>query len=99
MIPDSKIQALLAAARRVPSSDQVPYAFERRVMAALRDSGVRESTGWAVTGIWRAAIVSVALAIVSVGVDLSVEDPGGGLDVEEALELAILPADDGETEL
>lgn len=99
MIPESQIRDLWAAARRVPPSGHVPYAFESRVMSVVRDARTRESHGWAGTELWKAAVVSVALAIVTTGLDLSIEDPDVDLHIEDALELAILPLDDGETEL
>lgn len=99
MIPESKIQELWAAARRAPTSERVPYAFEHRVMAALRDSGVRETAGSAVAALWRAALVSVAVAVLSTGLDLAVQDPVGEADVEDTLELALLPIEEVESEL
>lgn len=99
MIPESKIQEVWAAARRVPSSERVPYAFEHRVMTAVRDSGVRETAGSAVATLWRAALVSVAVAVLSTGLDLAVQDPAGESDVEDTLELALLPVEEAESEL
>lgn len=93
MIHDSKIQSLWKAAREVPLSDHVPFVFETRVMSALRASGGRDSAGWAFTGLWRAAAVSLAIAMLTTGLDLAVQDSGRDLGVEEALELALLPAD------
>ncbi|MEN9732692.1 MAG: hypothetical protein RLZ45_687 [Verrucomicrobiota bacterium] len=99
MIPESKIQEVWAAARRAPSSVRVPYAFEHRVMAAVRKSTVRETAGSAVAGLWKAALVSVAVAVLSTGLDLAVQDPVGEADVEDTLELALLPVEEVESEL
>lgn len=99
MIPDSKIQSLWAAARSMAATDRVPYAFENRVMARLQESGHLENAGGSVTGFGRAAMVSVAVAMLVLGLDLSMEDPVRDADVEEALVLAILPLDVVEPEL
>ncbi len=99
MIPESKIQELWAAARVAPPSEHVPYAFEHRVMSAVRDSGLKNPAGSAVAGLWRAALVSVAVAMMAMGLDFAVQDPVGEAEVEDTLELAVLPMDDAETEL
>lgn len=54
---------LIAAARANPASDQVPYAFEKRVMARLRDAKGEDS--WALWGraLWRSAFACLAIAI------------------------------------
>ena len=63
MIPQSKIQELWAAARRASPSDKVPYAFENRVMAAIRAPRPQDAANPTLSGLWRAALVSVALAM------------------------------------
>jgi len=99
MIPESKIPDLWAAARRVPTSDRIPYAFEKRVMSALPATGLRAPAGAAVAGLWRAALLSVAVAVMASGLDFAVQDLPGEPNVEETLELAVLPADDVESDL
>ena len=99
MIPESKIPDLWAAARRVPTSDRVPYAFEHRVMSAVEAASIKPSGGSAVAGLWRAALLSVAVAMMVTGLDFAVQDPVGESDVEDTLELAVLPVDDAELEL
>ncbi|SRR5258705_3239852 len=53
---------LIAAARRNPSADAVPYAFEKRVMARLETTTVEDR--WTLWGkaLWRCAFASLALA-------------------------------------
>lgn len=99
MIPESKIQELWLAARIAPPSEHVPYAFEHRVMSAVRDSSLRNPPGSAVAGLWRAALLSVAVAMMATGLDFAVQDPIGEADGEDTLELAVLPMDEAETEL
>ena len=54
-------EKLIAAARRNPPSDHVPFAFEQRIMAQLRRPALADaSTFWAI-GLWRAVLPSVAL--------------------------------------
>ena len=54
---------LIAAARAIAPDDRVPYAFEKRVSALLASRVAPASLDWWVRGLWRAAISSVALAI------------------------------------
>lgn len=52
---------LLAAARSHTPSDTVPYAFQTRMMARLRNAGVPD--GWALWAgaLWRATVPCVAV--------------------------------------
>jgi hypothetical protein len=54
---------LIAAARATPPADQVPYAFEKRVLAKLRDAKGEDS--WVLWGraLWRSAFACLAIAI------------------------------------
>ena len=54
---------LFADARTVPPADQVPYAFEQRVMANLRVAAPADA--WLLWGraLWRSAAACVALSI------------------------------------
>lgn len=54
---------LIRAARRLPDEEQVPYAFEKRVMAHLRQiKPVDNVTLWAL-GLWKAAVPCVAVML------------------------------------
>ena len=44
---------LLAAARRNPPSDRVPYAFEKRIMAHLAAQPLLDAWAFWVRGFWR----------------------------------------------
>lgn len=52
---------LIAAARKNPPSDRVPYAFEKRIMARVASAPV--SNAWALWAapLWRGAISCVAI--------------------------------------
>ena len=54
---------LIEAARQEPRQDQVPYAFEKRIMARL--AGLSPLNDWALWGrpLWRAALSCVAITI------------------------------------
>ena len=54
---------LIAAARANPPGDQVPYAFEKRIMALLAAGAAADRlAGW-VRGLWRAAVSCMVLAL------------------------------------
>jgi hypothetical protein len=54
---------LLAAARANPPGDQVPYAFEKRVMALLAARAATDPLALWVRGLWRAAVSCVGIAL------------------------------------
>jgi hypothetical protein len=63
-------EKLIAADRRQPPDDRVPYAFEKRVMALIAArAGVDRWAVWA-SGLWRAAIPCAAVALVFAAVSL-----------------------------
>jgi hypothetical protein len=61
------IQAkLLEAARNHPPSDQVPYAFEKRIMAQLAAAArPADPVAFWTRMLWRAAVSSVAIMLVA----------------------------------
>lgn len=63
MSPEQREKLIYAAARALPPSDHVPYAFEKRIMAAL--SGETPVDPWAVWSrlLWRAAAPCVAIMV------------------------------------
>jgi hypothetical protein len=56
-------EKLLSAARQEPVSDQVPYAFEQRVMAHLATHQPVDRVGLWARALWRAAAVCVAVSV------------------------------------
>jgi hypothetical protein len=54
---------LIAAARSRPPAEQVPYAFEKRVMARLGTGAVEDA--WSLWGkaLWRSAFACMAVAV------------------------------------
>lgn len=55
---------LIAAARTEVPDDRVPYAFEKRVTALLASRVAPKNLDLWVRGLWRAAVSSVAVALV-----------------------------------
>jgi hypothetical protein len=54
---------LLAAARHNPPGDEVPYAFETRLMARLAASPKTDEWVWWGRALWRGAAACAAVAI------------------------------------
>ena len=80
-----KLQAkLLAVARRNPSNDQVPLAFEKRIMARITRPVI---DAWALWGraLWRAAAACVVAVAILGGWSLQTKSPEH-TDLSQALE-------------
>jgi hypothetical protein len=54
---------LIAAARACPPGDNVPYAFEKRIMSLLKARGATNHALVWVHGLWRAAASCMLLAL------------------------------------
>jgi hypothetical protein len=82
---------LIAAARANPPGDQVPYAFEKRVLANVRGTEVEDS--WALwgRGLWRSAVACLVVAI-----GLSVWSLQSNPEIDTDLESAMVSAADQE---
>ena len=64
MKPGKLERKLIAVAKATPPSDAVPYAFEQRIMARIRQMPVPDAwADWA-RALWRAAAPCVAVAVV-----------------------------------
>ena len=63
MSPSDLQTKLIEAARKEPPQNQVPYAFEKRIMARL--AGLSAVNDWALWGrpLWRAALSCVAITL------------------------------------
>ncbi len=82
---------LIAAARANPPGEQVPYAFEKRVLANLRGAKVEDP--WALWGraLWRSAFACLVVAI-----GLSVWSFQSNPEMDADLESAMVSAADQE---
>jgi len=77
---------LLAVARQDAPSDRVPYAFEKRIMARLRQAPAADA--WVYWGrmLWRATAPCVAVMVVlSVWTFYSASGNGSEVNLEDAV--------------
>jgi len=91
---------LMAAARANPPSAEVPYAFERRIMARLASKPVAPIDEWAgwIRSLWCGAGVCAAIAILAgVWTTLLAGEPELGASFCRDLEQTICASDSGET--
>ena len=58
-------QKLIAAARKTPLNDHVPFAFEKRIMARLADAGMPDRWILWSRALWRAAVPCRLLVILT----------------------------------
>lgn len=93
----SELQAkLLRAAAAARPEDRVPYAFERRITALIRDRLAEQRRNPWVRGLWRAAFSCVGIAFLcGVWVMVSPARPGGSPeDLSQTLETTLLASVD-----
>lgn len=83
---------LLAAARSNPPSDKVPYAFQTRVMARLREQSAPD--GWALWAgaLWRATVPCVAIMILLSAWSFFVSPTPASVDFSQEFENTVLAA-------
>ena len=83
---------LIAVARKNPPSEQVPYAFEKRIMARLSGQTAVDSCGHWGRALWRSAMCCVAFMLV-MGVGFHFLPPSNpdplSQDVEQTLFAAV----------
>jgi hypothetical protein len=77
-------RALFAAGQSAPAETSVPAGFEKRVMAALRARSQADPILSWVRGLWRAAIPSVGLALVSCLFVVLNSDPADSIQADQA---------------
>lgn len=88
----TELQAkLLKAARSNPPCDQVPYAFEKRIMAHLSKPVV---DAWGLWGaaLWRAAAACVVAMVLLGGWSFHESTPPDGTDFTQAFENSVFAA-------
>jgi anti-sigma-K factor RskA len=54
---------LISAARQAAPDEHVPYAFEKRITALIKDRVAQKNQDFWVRGLWRAALSCVAIAV------------------------------------
>ncbi len=88
-------QKLIAAAKANPPSDQVPYAFEQRIMARL--TAPLKVDEWALCGrwLWRAVAPCMSvMAALGVWVLATMHPEPESQNLEQAIENTLLSGDD-----
>ncbi|MGB0579682.1 MAG: hypothetical protein ACPGVU_08280 [Limisphaerales bacterium] len=75
MDSDKLIDVLLKNARETPVGDGVPYAFEKRIMAHIRDTGVAEPWFNFARVLWRAVPVFVVVSALAITVSATQQPP------------------------
>jgi hypothetical protein len=86
---------LVAAARLKQPDEHVPYAFERRIMAQLAARGGADRRVFWVQGLWRAAALCVAVAVLFGVVSLFLPaTPDKGNDLSQDFENTLLASAD-----
>ncbi len=95
---ESLNQRLVATARANPPSEEVPYAFEKRVMARLLAGSARALDPWIqlTRGLWRAVVPCCATAALIIAWSWQMEpsrfDTSAG--AEDDLEVAVVDSID-----
>ena len=88
-------QELMTAAKALPPSDRVPYAFEKRIMARL--AAPLAVDVWAVWGrwLWRAVAPCMSvMAALGVWVLATTHSEPESQNLEQAIENTLLSSDD-----
>ncbi len=92
---DALEKKLLAAARCHPPSEQVPYAFEQRIMARLR--GATPLDAWTLWGqaLWRAAVTCLVVMLLFSGLTMwSTQRSSSNGDFSRDFEIAVFASAD-----
>jgi hypothetical protein len=85
---------LIAAARKNPSDDHVPYAFEKRIMARLSAAPKADEWGYLARALWCGAAVCTAVAIATSVWSFEPASDEGELAFSQDLEQTILASPD-----
>jgi len=70
---------LIAAARANPPAETVPYAFEQRILARLRERSAYDASAFWAQSLWRAAVSCVA-AVLMLGAFTWLAPAGAGAE-------------------
>ncbi|HWN97286.1 MAG TPA: hypothetical protein VNT99_19800 [Methylomirabilota bacterium] len=79
---------LISAARAMPLTDRVPYAFEKRIMARLAEARADLLGAWS-TALWRAAVSCLVVVMLSGAWSLWSTHRQGGADFSQEFETAV----------
>ncbi len=90
-------EKIIAAARRIPVDDRVPFAFEQRIMARLRRRPAADRWAVWVRCFWQAAVPCIGLTAVLCALAFTTRHAGpnsGLLPLSEQFETAVYAAMD-----
>ena len=85
MKTDALYQRIMAAARKIPADERVPYGFEKRIMAHLPQTPAVDALAFWARGLWKAAVPCLGIMLLVSAWSLY----AGGNDFQTDLELAI----------
>ncbi len=92
---DQLQKKLFAAARANPPSDQVPYAFEKRILARLASRRVQDAPSQWGAALWRGAAACVAVTVLlGVWSFSGFSRPHSGANLSQDLEHTLLASAD-----
>ena len=62
---DKVLDEMLAMTREIPADDRVPYAFEKRIMAHIKEAPETSANLWELWGhsLWRAVVPCLAVMV------------------------------------
>ena len=62
---DKILDEMLAKTREMPADDRVPYAFEKRIMAHIKEAPAAAANPWELWGhsLWRAVVPCLAVMV------------------------------------
>ena len=62
---DAILDKMLAKTREMPADNQVPYAFEKRIMAHIKETPEASANLWELLGhsLWRAVVPCLAVMV------------------------------------
>lgn len=87
---DNLQQKLIAAARANSPGDQVPYAFEKRIMARLAQGAHLDMLGAWSNALWRAALSCAGIVLITAAVTLwNGSSPTTETDLSHEFETAV----------
>ena len=90
---------LIAAARRQPPADRVPYAFEKRITALLQAKPAPDRLAFWARGLWRSAVACLAIVLLMGAVSFLTPNPSESSgEMSEDFENTLLAAVDQESD-
>lgn len=93
MDSERALNRLLNVARQTPVGDGVPYAFEKRIMAHIRESGVADPLFFWVRALWRSVPVFAVVCTIAF-VITSAQPPASDVTLQASFEDVVMTSGD-----